>query len=842
MQNHTNTTSVNDATDHNQKPNHDESWHTDYIAAGGNRHPASADWDPQTGIVAYGSQNNIAIWYLLVSDNRHPTVTAPHNSSSSFSQHNDHKGVTELLHAHTDTVNAVKFHSLEKDNAVLLFSGSVDKSVKVSHRRKDDGGRFKEAAKLEGHTGSINDLAATTVSSRRSADEAVIVASASADGTIRIWRLIFSGVEVQVFCLQTLQTTPLFLPLALIMGTLGDEGGIFLVAAGTKGAIQLYAADKNQNLKQQASLLGHGGWIRSLAVASENDEPGSDLILASASQDKYIRLWRIHFAKEETQNGISDLDKTSKRAIRPLKSKEQRFQNSSASAAVTFEALLVGHEDWIFTVSWRRSRGKLRLLSSSADNSLAIWERDETSGIWLCSIRLGEISAQKGSTTATGSTGGFSIGLWSPDGDGVLSLGRTGSWRLWQYEEERDRWVQGTGTGGHLGSITGIAWAGDGSYLLSTSSDQTTRLHAEWKRESGQSSWHEMARPQIHGYDLNCIDTITDTQFISGADEKCLRVFDQPRATAELLQKLSKTDTLLKDDMPDAADIPVLGLSNKAVENLEKMDGDPPQTNGEAEDNDTPTQPTSSKPQPQDTHHPPHEDLLARHTLWPECEKLYGHGFEISTVAASHNGLLVATACKASSIDHAVIRLYDTKEWREIKPSLQAHSLTVTCLKFSPDDRCLLSAGRDRQWVLWEREEGGDEKVYTLKEKNPKAHSRMILGTTWVRGKSGPVFLTAGRDKTIKAWKIQDQGSISLVMTILAPAAVTAIDARATVFEYNSSDSSVGGAVLAYGTESGEVLLHRILGDLHLEGQTNLSKGYVKLSRLILRFEENEHC
>lgn len=79
-------------------------------------------------------------------------------------------------------------------------------------------------------------------------------------------------------------------------------------------------------------------------------------------------------------------------------------------------------------------------------------------------------------------------------------------------------------------------------------------------------------------------------------------------------------------------------------------------------------------------------------------------------------------------------------------------------------------------------------------------------------------------------------------MTILAPAAVTAIDARATVFECNSSDSGVGGAVLAYGTESGEVLLHRIWGDLHLEEQINLSKRYVKLSRLILRFEENEHC
>ena len=37
-------------------------WYLNYIAVGGNKHPAAADWDPRTGIVAYGSQSNIALW------------------------------------------------------------------------------------------------------------------------------------------------------------------------------------------------------------------------------------------------------------------------------------------------------------------------------------------------------------------------------------------------------------------------------------------------------------------------------------------------------------------------------------------------------------------------------------------------------------------------------------------------------------------------------------------------------------------------------------------------------------------------------------------------------------
>ncbi len=75
----------------------------------------------------------------------------------------------------------------------------------------------------------------------------------------------------------------------------------------------------------------------------------------------------------------------------------------------------------------------------------------------------------------------------------------------------------------------------------------------------------------------------------------------------------------------------------------------------------------------------------------PETEKLYGHGYEISILTASHDGSIIATACKASSIDHAVIRLFETKTWHEIKPPLTAHSLTVTRLRFSADDKYLLS-------------------------------------------------------------------------------------------------------------------------------------------------------
>jgi elongator complex protein 2 len=58
------------------------------------------------------------------------------------------------------------------------------------------------------------------------------------------------------------------------------------------------------------------------------------------------------------------------------------------------------------------------------------------------------------------------------------------------------------------------------SYFLPFSSDQTTRLVSPWKREHQSITWHEIARPQIHGYDMTCITSLENFQFVSGAEEK----------------------------------------------------------------------------------------------------------------------------------------------------------------------------------------------------------------------------------------------------------------------------------------------------------------------------------
>lgn len=53
----------------------------EYVAAGGNRHPAAADWDSISGILAYGADNNVALWKPLVSNTYVDTASKPCSSN-----------------------------------------------------------------------------------------------------------------------------------------------------------------------------------------------------------------------------------------------------------------------------------------------------------------------------------------------------------------------------------------------------------------------------------------------------------------------------------------------------------------------------------------------------------------------------------------------------------------------------------------------------------------------------------------------------------------------------------------------------------------------------------------
>lgn len=95
--------------------------------------------------------------------------------------------------------------------------------------------------------------------------------------------------------------------------------------------------------------------------------------------------------------------------------------------------------------------------------------------------------------------------------------------------------------------------------------------------------------------------------------------------------------------------MPSLGLSNKAVY---KVDASTEQT----------SQGKNVYPEsyfvPITLETPPQEETLMQNTLWPEMQKLYGHGYEIFALAATADGSVLASTCKASNAEHAQIILW----------------------------------------------------------------------------------------------------------------------------------------------------------------------------------------
>lgn len=102
---------------------------------------------------------------------------------------------------------------------------------------------------------------------------------------------------------------------------------------------------------------------------------------------------------------------------------------------------------------------------------------------------------------------------------------------------------------------------------------QTSRVFSAWSNEEDREAWHEIARPQVHGHDINCVTIIRgkgNHRFVSGAEEKVARVFEAPLSFLKTLNHAASWGSSVANDLPVdmqiiGANMSALGLSQKPI-------------------------------------------------------------------------------------------------------------------------------------------------------------------------------------------------------------------------------------------------------------------------------------
>ncbi|XP_041040669.1 elongator complex protein 2 isoform X2 [Carcharodon carcharias] len=662
------------------------------------------------------------------------------------------RSVTETLNGHKGRVNCVQWaHRDDCSPETELVSGGSDNGLIVWELQNF---KFAASTQLEGHSGAV--CAVTTIYETVDLDEhpKLLIASAAADSSVKIWtKQGFVGE-----CIQTLSFGNGFM-MDVALARLPGSNAVILACGGDDGKVYLFVREDEQFQKIQI-LMGHEDWVRGVEWALCD----GNLLLASCSQDCLIRIWRIftrtQFTSRHCNEGI-------------IKLKEDFFcvqgDKGAVTYAVTLETVLAGHENWVYGLHWQppfhkngRLEQPLSLLSASMDKTMILWVSDEESDVWLEQVRVGEVG---------GNTLGFYGCQFSPDGSMILAHAFHGALHLWS------------------------------------------------QKKAQKVTWHEIARPQIHGFDMQCLAIIGRFQFVSGADEKVLRVFTATKNFVENFSSITcipLEDLLSKsvnEEIPEGASVPALGLSNKAV-----FKGDIAANASKMDQSAMPLSAADQYPQtyfqPINLTEPPSEDHLLQNTLWAEVQKLYGHGYEVFCVACNNSSTVVASACKASKVEHAAIILWSICKWKQLL-ALPFHSLTITQLAFSPDDQFLLAVSRDRTWSLWKQREMARSdsdpffSLFAFTDKNTSVHSRVIWSCDWTS--NSRYFVTGSRDKKLVVWgDMTSAGKTEGCQGIVKPcSSVLDVGDAATAVSFSPITSLDGSYILAVGLDCGNILLYK---------------------------------
>jgi WD40 repeat protein len=492
----------------------------------------------------------------------------------------DGRQATELqtLHGHEGPVRGFSF---SRDGG-LLASASQDGSVRIWKSPSAEGLFAAGNILTEGLDGEEIGPQWTVAFSPDLQPERQILAAAGKDGIIRLWKRdgtplgsLDQGQDSEGSRINKIAFSPDGNTLAAVSGdrtlrlwkrdawkldgkdkpdkTLQEHtdavwsvafgpDALLFASASQDGTIKLWQQDGTVKLGQQDgtvtveptlrhTLLGHQGGVYGAAFAPSSDD--GETILASAGQDKTVKLWKLGGsslpALFEYSRPVTGIDFSPDDTLMATASEDKKIKLWKKDGS--FLKALEGHDESVYALAF--SADNTTIVSAGGDGKVILWSLaeidsvtgknlcDATQGNPLCEAHKNPVYAVKfspnGRTIVAGDDHGL-IQLWrwdgkqairlqtlksgpvrwiqfSPDGKQFASASEDKAIYLWSWNGHQATEPQILH--GHEGSVRSLSFSRDGRLLASASQDGSIRL---WKSRSAAGLF-EAESTLTHGID-----------------------------------------------------------------------------------------------------------------------------------------------------------------------------------------------------------------------------------------------------------------------------------------------------------------------------------------------------
>ena len=545
-----------------------------------------------------------------------------------------------LQTGHAEKVDGI---AISFDNR-LLASASADSTIRLW-----DVTLQRELRTLTGNGGGVKAVAFSP--------DGRLLASGGTDGNVRLWD-VATGQQIRNLPGHTGRVNVLVF----------SQDGRLLASGGIDRTIRLWEIDSG---KQLYTLSEHQGWVLTLAFSPDGK------LLASGSADNTVKLWQVNSGQKPRNTFTSHAS-----AVQTV-----AFSADGATLASGDADGVIRLERIVKAEKWRkvpRSRSALllvafgqdgrSLIAASTDRSVKrhdlttgnetllisppdSFEKHETiafsrdlswqassSGNRMVELRRMEPGAQP--RLLESNANGVIATAFSPDQRWFATGNDDNTVKLWDLIAGRQvRTLPGT-----TGKVVALAFSPDGELLASGSQGGVVTL---WRVTSGL----QMRNPVVHTGSVNAICFSLDgSRLITGSGDKTIKLWETATGRAIRTLERHSSDVNALAISPDGRWL-VSGSADKSVR-------------------------------------------LWDMTTLTEVRQFVGHVAGVHAVAFSPDGRKLASGGQNESV-----RLWDVNTGSKLR-ELPYDSVWVYALAFSPDSRRLASGGTDRIIKVWDVDTG----------------------------------------------------------------------------------------------------------------------------------------